>query len=61
MLFFDGADGDAKPVGDFLVGKELDLAEEQDGPTTFRQLGDGLFELLQFLPGHDLLHHARVG
>lgn len=61
MLFFNRADGEAKPVGDFLVGKELDFAEKQDGPAAFGQLGDGLLQLLQFLAGHDLLHHSRMG
>jgi hypothetical protein len=28
VLFLDGADGDAEPVGDFLVGQQLDFSQE---------------------------------
>ena len=61
MLLFHRADGDPEPVGNFLVREQFDLPQEQHGAAALRELGDGLLELLQFLAGHDLLHHARGG
>jgi len=43
------------------VGEQFDLAEQQDGAAALGELGDGLLELLQFLPGHDLLDTPGVG
>ena len=59
MLFLDGADGDAEPVGDFLVGQQFDFSQQQYVAAAGGQLSDGLLELLQFLARHYLLDHAR--
>jgi hypothetical protein len=58
VLFLDRADGDAEPVGDFPVGEEFDFPQQQHRAAALGQLGDGLLELAQLLPGYDLLHHA---
>jgi hypothetical protein len=38
MLFFDGADGDGKPLGDLAVRQLLDLAEQKYNSAPFRKL-----------------------
>ena len=58
MLFFYGADGDAELIGDFLMRKEFDFTEEQHRAAAGRKVGDGGFQLSEFLAGHDLLDHA---
>jgi len=45
-VFFHRADGDAEPVGDFLVERGSRSAEQQDGAAALGELGDGLLELL---------------
>ena len=42
MLFFHRADGDAETVGDFLVGEQFDLAEQQDGAAALGGVGHGV-------------------
>ena len=61
MLLFDRADGDAEPVGNFLVGQQLDLAQEQHGATALGQLCDRTLEDLQLLAGHDFVRHPGGG
>jgi len=59
MLFFDGADRDAEAVGDFLVGKQFNLAQQKHSAAAGRKLSDGIAEQTEFLAGHDLLNDAR--
>jgi hypothetical protein len=66
VLFFDRADRDAKPVGDFTMGKEFDLAQQEHGAAAGWQFRDRLLEVVQFLAGDDFLRDVgcagrRVG
>ena len=45
VLFFDRAHGDAEAVGDFLMGKQFDFAEQEDSGAAFGELRDGLLEV----------------
>jgi hypothetical protein len=61
MLFFNGADGNAKPLSDFAVGELFDLAEEKHNTASLREFRDSLLEDLKLLARHDLLLDARLG
>jgi hypothetical protein len=61
VLFFNSADSDAEAVGNFAMGKEFDFAQEEDGATACREVGNRLFEKSELLAGHGLLGNARCG
>lgn len=61
MLFFNGADGNGKPLRDFAVGQLLNLAEEKHNSASLRKFRDCLLKDPQLLAGHDLLLDARLG
>ena len=53
VLFFNGADGDAEAVGDFAMGQECDLTQEQVSAAARGELGEGLLEEYELWAGHD--------
>jgi len=60
MLFFNGADGDAQTISDFLMRKEFNLSEEKYTSAARGELRDGSLEMTPFLARHDLLYNARL-